>query len=48
MVLHITSAKIEGYPAQCLLQAVPIPIKTYKKSVVPHLLNAAKGLIPVY
>lgn len=35
-------------PAFFLLHLSSVPIKTYKKSLVRHLLNAAKGCIPIF
>lgn len=46
LISDITSVQINDDLAQCLLYVVPIPIRKYKKSIVPYLLNAAKGLIP--
>lgn len=35
-------------PVHFLLHVPPMPVSLYKKSVLPHLLNAAKRLLPIY
>lgn len=35
-------------PIHYLLHIPPMPITQYKKSILPHLLNAAKRLLPIF
>lgn len=42
----LTPRPMEFTPLYFLFHGMPRPMKTYKKSIIPHLLNAAKLLVP--
>lgn len=42
----ITGERIPQHPWNCLFHGTTKKGKQYKKTLVPYLLNAAKGLIP--
>lgn len=46
LIKEITKRQILEDPWMCLLHGTESSIKPYKESVIPHLINAAKGLIP--
>lgn len=43
---EITYIEIPEDPWRCLFHRVRMPIKHYLRTLVPHLMNAAKSLIP--
>lgn len=45
-IKEITGERIPQNPWNCLFHGANKTIKQYKKTLVPFLLNAAKGLIP--
>lgn len=47
-IFEITSMRIPDDPWVCLHHGSNMPTKRYLKSLLPHLLNAAKSLIPRY
>lgn len=47
-VKEILGLDIPCYPGHFLLYIPPMPLSHYKKSALPHLLNAAKRILPIY
>lgn len=48
LIREILDLDIPLSPAYFLLHVPRIPISRYKKSALPHLLNAARRLLPIY
>lgn len=46
IIEEITGTKIPEEPWVCLFHGVSMSIKQYRRSLLPHLLNAAKSVIP--
>lgn len=47
-IKKLTLKPIASTPLQLLFHDTSSSVKTFKKSVIPHLLNAAKSLIPYF
>lgn len=47
-IRKMTEKHIEFSAFHFLFHGMPTPNKVYKKSIIPHLLNAAKALVPRY
>lgn len=45
---QVTSYDLEFSPAQFLLHLLPLPHRTYPKSLAMHMINAAKQSIPIH
>lgn len=47
-IKEILNIDLPASPLELLLHVPSIPLSLYRKSLLPHLLNAARRLIPVF
>lgn len=47
-IKEVLGLNIPFSPVHFLLHVPPVPIRLFKKSVLPHLLNAVKRLLPIH